>query len=199
MDEFLKGSALSQSFYRTTTLDLAQAFIGKTLVHQTSDGILAGEIVETEAYLGVTDRAAHSFNNRRTKRTEVMYGAPGHIYMYQMHTHHLLNIVSGEEGNPEAILIRAIEPVAGRGLMEENRPVQKAVNLTNGPGKLTKALGITMAFYGASLSDSSVFISDGMNKHPAITTGPRVGIPNTKEAKDYPYRFWLQDNPYVSR
>lgn len=199
MSEFIKDNALPQSFYHTSTLNLAKALIGKVLVHQTNDGILAGEIVETEAYLGIVDRAAHSFNNRRTKRTEIMYGTPGHIYMYQMHTHHLLNIVSGEEENPEAILIRAIEPVAGRAFMEKNRPVQKEINLTNGPGKLTKALGITMAYYGASLMKSNVFISNGGSENPAIQTGPRIGIPNTKEAKDYPYRFWLQDNPYVSR
>ena len=195
----IKLSALPQSFYHTPTLDLAKALIGKILVHQTDEDLMGGQIVETEAYLGITDRAAHSFNNKRTKRTEIMYKTPGHIYMYQMHTHHLLNVVSGEENNPEAILIRAVEPVVGRELMEKNRPVQKAVNLTNGPGKLTKAFGITMDYYGASLTKSKVFISEAQENYASIKSGPRIGIPNIKEAKDYPYRFWIQDNPYVSR
>lgn len=199
MKDSIKLSALSQSFYHIPTLQLAKELIGKNLVHQTDEGLMGGKIVETEAYLGITDRAAHSFNNKRTKRTEIMYKAPGHIYMYQMHTHHLLNVVSGEENNPEAILIRAVEPVIGKELMEKNRPVQKAANLTNGPGKLTKAFGITMAFYGASLTESNVFITDAQEVNIPIKSGPRIGIPNTKEAKDYPYRFWLQDNPYVSR
>src|SRR5699024_4397833 len=108
-------------------------------------------------------------------------------------------VVSGEEHNPEAILIRAVEPVVGRELMEKNRPVQKAANLTNGPGKLTKAFGIRMRFYGASLTKSKVFISVAREDYVSIKSGPRIGIPNTKEAKDYPYRFCIQDSPYVSR
>src|SRR5699024_11290854 len=107
-------SALPQSFYHTPTLDLAKALIGKILVHQTDEGFMGGKIVETEAYLGITDRAAHSFNNKRTKRTEIMYKTPGHNYMYQMHTHHLLNVDSGEEHNSEAIFIQNIDRVGGR-------------------------------------------------------------------------------------
>src|SRR5699024_6495862 len=179
--------------------DLAKALIGKILVHQTDEGLMGGKIDETEAYLGITDRAANSLNNKRTKRTEIMYKTPVHIYMYQMHKHHLLNVVSGEENNPEAIIIRAVEPEVGIELMEKNRPVQKAVNLTNGPRKLTKAVGITMDYYGASLTKSKVFISEELESYVSIKSGPRIGIPNTKEAKDYPYRFWIQDNPYVSR
>src|SRR5699024_8912268 len=137
--------------------------------------------------------------NKRTKRTEIMYKTPGHIYMYQIHTHHLLNVVSGEENNQEAILIRAVEQEVRLELREKNRPVQKAVNHTNEPAKLTKAFGITMDYYGASLTKSKVFISEELENYVSIKSGPRIGIPNTKEAKDYPYRFWIQDNPYVSR
>src|SRR5699024_12131483 len=126
MKDSIKLSVLPQSFYHTPTLDLAKALIGKILVHQTDEGFMGGQIVETEAYLGITDRAAHRFNNKRTKRTEIMYKTPGHTYMYQMNTHHLLYVVSGEEKNPEAILIRAVEQVVGIEIMEKDRPVQKA-------------------------------------------------------------------------
>ena len=147
-------------------------------------------------------------NNRRIKNITPPQDTEPSITKYILgknietkftHKYGLDYVVSGEENNPEAILIRAVEPVVGRKLMEKNRPVQKAVNLTNGPGKLTKAFGITMDYYGASLTKSKVFISEELENYVSIKSGPRIGIPNTKEAKDYPYRFWIQDNPYVSR
>src|SRR5699024_221375 len=113
MKDSIKLSALPQSFYHTPTLDLAKAWIGKILIHHTDEGLMGGQIVETEAYLGITDSAAHSIDNKTTQQTELMYKTPGHIYMYQMNTHHLLNVVRGEENNPEAILIRAVEPAVG--------------------------------------------------------------------------------------
>src|SRR5699024_2484856 len=97
---------LPPSFYKQPTLDLAKNLLGQILVKMTDVGTSSGIIVETEAYLGLEDRAAHSYGNRRTKRTEIMFHAPGHAYIYQMHTHHLMNIVSGEDNNPEAVLIR---------------------------------------------------------------------------------------------
>jgi len=101
---------LDLSFYEQPTIELARSLLGKYLVHNHFDGQIVGKIVETEAYLGAIDRAAHSFGGRRTNRTEVMFGMPGHVYTYQMHTHTLLNVVSGPVGTPEAVLIRAIEP-----------------------------------------------------------------------------------------
>jgi len=104
---------LDANFFEAPTLELSRDLLGKILVHELPDGIVAGRIVETEAYMGAEDRAAHSFGNRRTKRTEVMFGRPGLVYTYQMHTHTLVNVVSGPEETPRAILIRAIEPVEG--------------------------------------------------------------------------------------
>ncbi len=112
---------LDPSYFNQPTLDLAESLIGKVLVKQTKEGLTAGWIVETEAYKGPEDRAAHSFGNRRTKRTEVMYGPAGYIYTYVMHTHCLVNIVSGEVDKPEAVLIRAVEPFFGLDLMYERR------------------------------------------------------------------------------
>lgn len=190
---------LEQSFYQKPTLQLAQSLLGKLLVKETKDGVASGWIVETEAYLGAEDRAAHSFGNRRTKRTEIMYHEAGHVYTYSMHTHCLVNVVSGEKDVPEAILIRAVEPYEGIDLMYKRRgEKKKEVELTNGPGKLTKALGITMVDYGKTFFGPPIYILDGP-KPASISKGPRIGIDNSGEARDYPYRFWVSGNRFVSR
>src|SRR5690625_101283 len=189
---------LKPSFYDQSTLQLAESLLGQVLVKETDEGTASGIIVETEAYLGEGDQAAHSYKKRRTKRTEIMFQAPGHAYIYQMHTHRLVNIVSGEEGNPQAVLIRAVEPLAGIELMKKRRPVDKMTNLTSGPGKLTKALGITMEDYGRKLFEPPLFIAKGKPMEE-ISRGTRIGIDNSGEARDYPYRFWVKGNPYVSR
>ncbi|WP_215144149.1 DNA-3-methyladenine glycosylase [Exiguobacterium qingdaonense] len=189
---------LDLSFYEQPTLDLARALLGKYLVMRHPEGDIIAKIVETEAYLGAIDRAAHSFGGRRTKRTEVMFGNPGHVYTYQMHTHTLLNVVSGPIGTPEAVLIRAVEPIQGQPFIAANRPGVKRYDQTNGPGKLTKALGITMDLYGHSFQRDPLYLAEG-ETGVAIESGPRIGIPNTGEARDYPYRFFERDNPYVSK
>jgi DNA-3-methyladenine glycosylase len=189
---------LPPSFYQLPTLELAQSLLGCLLVKKTDEGICSGFIVETEAYIGPVDRAAHSYNNKRTKRTEVMFGVPGHAYTYAMHTHCLVNVVSGEINHPEAILIRAVEPVEGMELMKKRRGLENILNLTSGPGKLTKAFGITMEDYGLPLWHEPLFIAKGMTPE-AVSQGKRIGIDNSGEAKDYPWRFWITDNPFVSR
>ncbi|MEY8751028.1 DNA-3-methyladenine glycosylase [Alkalicoccobacillus gibsonii] len=188
---------LPESFYEQSTLSLSKSLLGKHLVHESPEGKTVGKIVETEAYLGVIDQAAHSFNGRRTKRTEVMFGPPGVIYTYVMHTHCLINIVSNVVDVPEAVLIRAIEPVEGVELMRKRRNKQ-GVLLTNGPGKLTKAMGITMDAYGSFITEPPIYIVDGPTPTD-IQVGPRIGIDNSGPAKEYPYRFWITNNKYVSR
>ncbi|RFB13424.1 DNA-3-methyladenine glycosylase [Bacillus sp. HNG] len=189
---------LDESFFQQPTLELAKALLGCKLVKHSNQGIASGYIVETEAYKGPEDRAAHSYQNRRTKRTEVMFGKSGYVYTYQMHTHCLVNVVCNEIDKPEAILIRAVEPVDGIDLMYERRGQMPAKNLTNGPGKLTKALGITMEDYGRPFFEPPIYIAKGYSPEN-ISTGPRIGIENTGEAKEYPWRFWVTDNLYVSR
>lgn len=191
-------TALDHEFFQMPTLELASSLLGKVLIKETEEGIAAGIIVETEAYIGPMDKAAHSYNNRRTKRTEVMFHHSGLAYTYVMHTHTLFNVVSGGEGNPEAVLIRAVEPVAGIELMAERRGMPESVNLTNGPGKLTKALGINMGDYGHSLTKKPLWIAKG-NQPASISAGKRIGIDNSGEATDYPWRFWITGNKYVSR
>lgn len=190
---------VDEAFFEKPTLELAKILVGMYVVHETKNGLLVGRIVETEAYQGAEDRAAHSFNNRRTKRTEIMFGQAGSTYTYQMHTHTLLNIVAGEIGTPHAILIRAIEPVQGNEQMRQNRGNKlRETDLTNGPGKLTKALNVSMAYYGHLLTERPLFIAEG-KATKEIVAGPRVGIGNSGEAVHYPWRFYEKDNPFVSK
>lgn len=190
---------IHRSFFETNGIELAQQLLGQYIVHEMDTGTLVGRIVETEVYQGPDDQAAHSFNNKRTKRTEIMFGEPGYVYIYQMHTHTLINIVAGPIGTPHAILIRAIEPIAGLEQMQMNRGKKfKQVDWTNGPGKLTKALAITKDYYGHHWSDKPLYISKG-DPVKNIIAGPRVGIDNAGEAVAYPWRFYEKDNPFVSK
>jgi DNA-3-methyladenine glycosylase len=190
-------NVLPPSFYQTPTLQLAKDLLGCLLIKETEEGTTAGYIVETEAYMGPEDRAAHSYKNRRTKRTEIMYAEAGRVYTYVMHTHCLVNVVSGPEEKPEAILIRAVEPHMGEELMEKRRQ-RTGRELTNGPGKLTKAMGISMEDYGGLFHKGPIYIAEGKNPQQ-LECGTRIGIGNSGEAKDYPYRFWIKNNGYVSR
>ena len=168
------------------------------LIKETVEGVAAGYIVETEAYMGPNDQAAHSYGDRRTKRTEVMFGKSGLAYTYAMHTHCLINVVSGAVEQPEAILIRAVEPFNGIELMQKRRPVKELKNLSNGPGKLTKAMGINMEDYGRSFLQPPLYLAKGFEPEE-IAVGKRIGIDNSGEAKDYPWRFWVKGNQFVSR
>ncbi|WP_082234884.1 DNA-3-methyladenine glycosylase [Halobacillus massiliensis] len=191
-------SILPKEFYEQPTLELARSLLGCELIKETKDGTASGYIVETEAYMGPEDQAAHSFNNLRTKRTEVMFGPAGNAYTYVMHTHCLVNVVSGPVDKPEAVLIRAVEPAQGIDLMYERRGDKKEKDLTNGPGKLTKALGISQEDYGHSLNIPPLYIKEGY-KPIEISQGSRIGIDNSGEARHYPWRFWVSENKFVSR
>ncbi|WP_046176045.1 DNA-3-methyladenine glycosylase [Domibacillus indicus] len=201
-EKLLNGSSsykpVGEAFFKLPTLTLARNLLGCLLIKETEEGTASGYIVETEAYRGPLDQAAHSYNNRRTKRTEIMFAEAGHVYTYLMHTHCLVNVVSGEIGEPEAVLIRAVEPHDGIELMTERRGGTAMKNLTSGPGKLTKALGIHMTDYGRRFDKPPIYIAPGFAPEK-IMTGPRIGIPNSGEAKHYPWRFWVAGNPYVSR
>ncbi|MFC7373276.1 DNA-3-methyladenine glycosylase [Fictibacillus iocasae] len=198
------------SFFSQPTLQLAQSLIGMELVHESKEGITSGIIVETEAYMGPEDRAAHSYGGRRTKRTEVMFDQPGSIYMYFIYGMHVcFNIVSGPPGKPEAVLIRALEPVSGIALMEKRRysswkrsPAQarKIMHLTSGPGKLCQAMGLGLELYGSKMNKGPVFLKEN-KKIPAsmIEAGPRINVHYAGEAAEYPWRFWLRGSPYVSK
>ncbi|ENI8752523.1 DNA-3-methyladenine glycosylase [Listeria monocytogenes] len=185
-------------FENKTTIELVRDILGMRLVHQTTNGKLSELIVETEAYLGATDMAAHSFQNLRTKRTEVMFSSPGRIYMYQMHRQVLLNFITMPEGIPEAILIRAIEPdEQAKHLMEQNRGGKTGYELTNGPGKLTQALGLSIQDYGKTLFDSNIWLEEAKTPHLIEATN-RIGVPNKGIATHFPLRFTVKGSPYLS-
>jgi DNA-3-methyladenine glycosylase len=127
-----------------------------------------------------------------------MFQRSGLVYSYFMHTHCLFNVVSGGIDKPEAVLIRALEPVYGIELMKKRRGIEDLKRLTNGPGNLTKSLGITIEDYGHPLTRPPLYIANGI-KPNSISVGKRIGIDNSEEARDYPWRFWVSNNKYVSR
>lgn len=181
-------------FQKSDTIALSRNLLGKYLVSSVGSVITSGMIVESEAYLGVCDRASHAFGNRRTKRTEVMYMPGGHWYVYLCYgIHSLLNIVTNAANEPHAILIRAIKPEEGIEIMLERRGMIKLTSkLTSGPGTVTQALGITTKLTGEKV-DKTVWIEDRGIIIPSenILASPRVGIAYAKEHALLPYRFRL--------
>lgn len=196
---------LERDFYtREDTLRVARELLGKRLVVPTPEGArVSGRIVEVEAYLGVEDRAAHSFGGRRTRRTETMYAAGGTAYVFFVYgMHHQFNVVTGPVGRPHAVLVRAVEPEEGVELMKERRPVSKERELTSGPGKLCRALGIDLTFDGEDLTTSArVWLEEtGQTYEPdEIASGPRIGVAYAAEDALKPWRFRVEGNVYVSR
>jgi DNA-3-methyladenine glycosylase len=196
---------LGRDFYtRADTLRVARELLGKRLVVPSQTGARAsGLVVETEAYLGVEDRAAHSYGGRRTRRTETMYAAGGTAYVFFVYgMHHQFNVVTGPEGLPHAVLVRAVEPEEGIESMRERRPVSKERELTNGPGKLCRALGLDLTFDGEDLTAGTrVWLEEtGVKLKPEqVADGPRIGVAYAAEDALKPWRFWVEGNEYVSR
>jgi DNA-3-methyladenine glycosylase len=162
---------------------------------------VSGMIVETEAYLGVTDRAAHSYGGRRTSRNEATYLAGGHVYVFFIYgMYYQLNIVCGEIDTPHVVLIRAVEPVEGIEMMRLRRGSMKDKNLTSGPGKLCIAFAIDRALNGEDLLGDRIWLEDHKKfKRPEIGVGKRVGIDYAGEDAEKPWRFWVKGNEFVSK
>ena len=194
---FPRADRLTPDWFQNKTTVVAQALLGKLLVNETTKGVTAGYIVETEAYLGAEDQASHSFQRKRSPKNESMYQQAGTLYLYRMHRHTLLNVVTGPLNQPEAVLIRAIEPVIGERIMQENR-AQHGVNLTNGPGKLTQALGISYMLDGYLLNQANVSIWDVSQVPMDIVATPRIGIPNKGEWTHRPLRYTVLGHPHIS-
>jgi DNA-3-methyladenine glycosylase len=195
---------LPREFYtRTNVLLVARQLLGCRLVVQEADGVrVAGRIVETEAYIGPEDKASHAYGNRRTSRTETMFAAGGMAYVYFIYgMYYQFNVVTGRAGVPHAVLVRGLEPLEGIERMRERRPVKRDRDLTSGPGKLCQALGIDRSFNSEDLLGERVWLEAGEGKLAPrhITSGPRIGIDYAEEYIDKPWRFWIKDNPYVSR
>lgn len=194
---------LPREFYtRSNVLTVARELLGKQLVVPAPNGTrVSGKIVEVEAYRGPQDRAAHSFGGRRTKRTETMYGIGGTAYVFFVYgMYNQFNVVTHVADAPHAVLIRAVEPVEGIELMRRRRPGKSDYNLTNGPGKLCLALGIDRKLDAAHLLGRKVWIEEGERiPRSQLASGPRIGIDYAEEWIDKPWRFWIKDNPFVSR
>lgn len=187
------AALLGRDFYARAAVDVARDCLGKILVH----GSTAGRIVETEAYLGVDDRAAHAWRGV-TDRTRVMFGPPGHAYVYFIYgMYECLNFVAEEEGKAGCVLIRALEPMAGIALMRRRRPGAKRVeDLASGPGKLTLAMGITRKQNGRDLTRGPLRVFQERNEPRfEIEVTRRIGITH---CADWPLRFFIAGNRFVS-
>lgn len=186
-------------FETSSTVDVARFLVGMYLEHETPEGKLGGYIVDCEAYLGPDDMAAHSYGMKKTPRLKAMYQKPGTIYLYTMHTHLILNMVTQPEGMPQGVMIRAIEPAEGKEQMERKR-AKVGREISNGPGKLVEALDIPKDLYGESIFSSALHLVPEKRKVPKkIATLPRVGIPDKGEWTDKPLRFVADGNPYITK
>jgi len=194
---------LQRAFYEKDTVTVARELLGKVLVHESSEGTTAGRIVETEAYCGPEDLAAHSSGGRRTDRNEVMYGQKGHAYVYLIYgMYYCVNLTAGDvPGKPEAVLIRALEPVSGEDLMARRRGFSggRSGNLTGGPGRLCMAMGITKAQNKLDVTVPPLYVEDTSRVFDGeIVEAARVGVNYAGEWKDLPWRFYIEGNGFVS-
>ena len=194
---------LPREFYtRPDVLEVARDLLGKRLVVPNKSGKrVSGIIVETEAYRGPEDRASHAFGGRRTNRTKTMYGIGGTAYVYFVYgMYNQFNVVTNVENTPHAVLIRALEPVEGLDIIKRRRAGRSEYEWTSGPGRLCIALGIDRKLDEADLLGDRVWLEEGVSISPSqIARGPRIGIDYAESWVKKPWRFWVKDNPFVSR
>jgi len=194
-EQFNLDEVYPQEFYRRSTLKVARDLLGQYLAVKKGSTLLVGRIVETEAYIGRDDPACHAFRGL-TPRNAVMFGPPGHAYVYFTYGNHfMLNFVTEKEGFPAAVLIRAAEPVAGTERMKKRRGINDQNRLCRGPGNLTAAFGIDRSFNGLPLDGGPLLICRNSARRPPIEKSGRVGV---NEGSDQPWRFFLRDHPCVS-
>ena len=198
---------LDREFYNRDSIIVARELLGKVLVHETGGQKISARIVEAEAYMGFEDKAAHSYNGKRTPRVEVMYGGPGFSYIFTIYgIYCCFNIVTSKQGNPQAVLIRAAEPLEGTEWMAQKRfgtlyaqlTKSQSIGLTSGPGKLCRALSIDRSLNGIDLCGNEVYLEGGKAENFNIVTTKRIGVDHAEEAKDYLWRFYIGGNEYVS-
>lgn len=192
--------ATAAFFTGRSTVEIAQDLLGKELLYHSPSGLVGGWIVETEAYLGQNDSAAHAYQGRRTAFSEPLYLAPGTLYIYRLRAYLLVDIVTQAIGDPQGVLIRAIQPSVGLAIMQNNRPVA-APQVTNGPGKLMQALGITdqtMNRQNLETADLQVNLANA-RRPQTINTSQRIGVSQNGSGAQAPLRFTVAHNPYLSR
>ena len=190
----MAGRRLPKGFFARRTIAVARDLLGCYLVHETPRGRLVGRLVEVEAYLGPRDPASHAY--RRTPRSEVMWGSPGTAYVYVSYGHHAcMNVVTGPEGVAGAVLLRAIEPVRGIEEMARRRGTRVPRLIGGGPGRLTEAMGVTLAHNRVDLGRGPLYLTEGPRPGRIVAT-PRIGI---SVATEVPWRFVDPDSPCLSR
>ena len=200
----MRSNPLPKSYYiNSDTIQLSKNLLGKILISNINNDFTSGIIVEIEAYLGVDDRASHAYNNKFTLKTKPMYEEGGISYIYLCYgIHHLFNIVTNIKGIPHAILIRAIEPIKGISIMLKRRKFNiLKKELTNGPGKLTQALGITTKMNTISLDSNKIWIENHnvlINKKDILSSS-RIGVDYAGEDAKLPYRFYIKNNKWISK
>lgn len=204
-------SILNKSFYSIDALALSKKLLGKVLVNEVNGKVLKGMIVETESYIGAIDKASHAYGGRRTKRTETLYGEPGIVYVYSIYgMYFCFNVICGQKDVAEGVLIRGLEPLEGldeMALYRFNKPYNELTktqikNLTNGPSKLCIAMNINKSNNTKELNkENSLYIEDhNIKVSPSnIVETTRIGIDYAEEAVHFPWRFYIKDNPYVSK
>ncbi|KOP37478.1 DNA-3-methyladenine glycosylase [Flavobacterium sp. WLB] len=192
------------SYYlNSDVIFLAKDLLGKVLCTQIDGEITSGIIVETEAYFGIQDKASHAYGGRKTDRTETLYSQGGVSYVYLCYgIHHLFNIVSSVEGEPHAVLIRGIEPLTGKDIMETRRNMSASKGaISAGPGSAAKALGIDRSFNKKDLGGEEIWLEDHGIRYTEdqIAASPRVGVAYAQEDALLPWRFFIKGNKYVSK
>ena len=197
--ENMSLDVFDRKFYNRKTVEVARDLLGKLLVRKVEGQIIVGKIVEVEAYIGTNDPAAHA-SAGLTKRTEVLFGEPGHAYIFSIHGYNCLNVVAEEIGSPGCVLVRALEPVCGSVVMKKLRGRNVSdVELANGPGKLCRTFRIDLSFNGIDLAsqESELIICDNKDAGEVeIETTRRIGI---TKAADWELRFAIKGNKFVSR
>jgi len=195
---------LEPSFYlRNDVLAISKELLGKYLFTYIDDELTGGYITEVESYNGIIDRASHAYGNRLTPRTKTMYMAGGIAYVYLCYgIHEMFNVVTSSEGQPHAILVRAIQPTVGLDIMQLRRNMNVIKpSITSGPGSVAQALGISRKINAISLQSDTLWIEDRglVVAEEDIAAVPRIGVAYAKEDALLPYRFYIKGNPYVSK
>ncbi|HEY3317312.1 MAG TPA: DNA-3-methyladenine glycosylase [Coriobacteriia bacterium] len=190
------AALLPPHFFERDTVTVARELLGKVLVSIAGDTPAGGRIVETEAYLGPGDPGSHAYRGM-TPRTSVMFGPPGRVYVYFAYgNHHMLNLITESDGVAGGVLVRAIEPLFGIGVMERRRKGRPLAELTNGPGKLAAALGVDLSDYGSVLGTGRLAVYGAPRPPEPVAASGRVGL---SAGWDEPLRFYLEGNPFVSK
>jgi len=199
----VKYNKLPRSFFERDSLIVSQHLLGKVLVKETKEGEIAGEITETEAYIGPYDKASHAYNNKKTKRTSVQFKERGCAYVFRIYgVYHCFCVVVGPLYLPAVALIRSVKPTKGIELIMRNRNLHKNIpihRLTDGPSKVCQAFKITAGLNGLDLCSGGFFISEGNGSKFDIESSTRIGIDYAEEYRHVPWRFYIKDNKFVSK